>query len=256
MSSFRWFVPWGGVSDELTLETLINLYLAGCLSPDDLLICPWGLSKASDLISRSSDTDDRGWSINRFERAAASAEWSLVFDSQRIGRFSLDELRNLAFELAVGPDSVVVQRSEQANPIPLQRLLSLPEPKEKQQAWGKVAAWAAVIAGGGVLLKWALEDPEPRAIRKLAREKSENGAFLVFADIKGYARPPILNGRIADVVAYYRDGAIEVIEVENERSIERAHARGQIRDLAIWASRSRYRSLVVEIVDGGRGGKG
>jgi hypothetical protein len=57
-----------------------------------------------------------------------------------------------------------------------------------------------------------------------------------------------LNGRIADVVGYHEDGTIEVVEIENDRSIDRPHGRAQIADLAVWASRSKRRRFEVAIV--------
>lgn len=118
---------------------------------------------------------------------------------------------------------------------------------------------AAVAIGLGALGVWALSrllsDPEPRRITAIAERYERKGA-AVFADTKGWPRPPLLNGRIPDVYAVFPDGREHAVEVENDRSIERSHARAQVRDLCTWATRSRSRRFSVEVVAGGRGGRG
>lgn len=118
---------------------------------------------------------------------------------------------------------------------------------------GALAAGGLVALGGCALWK-VFSDPEPRRIRQIARQLEEGDA-LVFADVKGWPRPPIRNGRIADVHAIYPNGEELLVEVENERSLGRSHARAQVRDLMQWASEAPGRHFSLEVVAGGRGGR-
>lgn len=99
-----------------------------------------------------------------------------------------------------------------------------------------------------------LADPEPRRIRQLARAFEDEGAN-VYADLKGWPQPPLLEGRRPDVFADFGDEQIAV-EVENDVSVDRHHARQQDHAFRRWESRSpRRRAYTQEIVDGGRGAR-
>lgn len=121
----------------------------------------------------------------------------------------------------------------------------------------------AAVFGGSLLVGWGIaaliekvtEDPEHVAIKRSALRHVHRGA-AVFADIAGWARPPVIGGCIPDVFAVYEDGSIAVEEFENERSVLSSHAERQHRAFSRWADRSPKRRTYVQIeVDGGRGGR-
>lgn len=124
--------------------------------------------------------------------------------------------------------------------------------------WGKILLGAAAGAAAAAFSVWAYKqinaDPEVLRIKKIAKEFQRDGADVA-ADIKGWPQPRLTNGRRLDVLADYPDGSTVGVEVENDRSIGRRHARDQIGDAATWAARSYRRTFYVEVVRGGRGGK-
>lgn len=97
-------------------------------------------------------------------------------------------------------------------------------------------------------------DPEWVAIHQSAERHARNGAD-VRADIAGWPRPPVLDGRIPDVHAHYGD-RVEIEEYENERSVVRTHAAEQHATFTRWANRSYRREYTQFLVPGGRGGHG
>ncbi len=118
---------------------------------------------------------------------------------------------------------------------------SAPAPNQAAPApfpWGKVLLGLGIFGAACWAIDYLTSDPEPRRIRELAKEREDDGA-LVFADVKGYPQPPVINGRRPDVLAYHPDGTQEMIEVENEKSIMGHHAGQQARAFEKWASRSR-----------------
>lgn len=252
---------------ELTIDDLIWLVLGGELEPWAELSGPAGTTSVWDEILRWNELTPNGWLANRCEQAAATALWSLIEPGGPLrwicGTYTLDQLRQLSETGYANEATDVILQAPGAKSIPLGWLLALPlpvAPKPKEEIpWGKIA----LAVGGGILsglaLAWVIkkagQDPEPEAIKRIAKRFGAEGAE-VYADVRGYPKPPLMNGRIADVVAYHDDGFVEVVEVENDRSIYRSHAAAQIEDLAAWASRSSSRSFSVEVVEGGRGGKG
>lgn len=97
-------------------------------------------------------------------------------------------------------------------------------------------------------------DPETAAIRNSAKKHERNGA-LVAADIRGWPKPPVLNGHIPDVYANYGCWVVAE-EYENDRSINSTHARRQHVAFSAWANRSARREYIQIEVEGGRGGRG
>lgn len=97
-------------------------------------------------------------------------------------------------------------------------------------------------------------DPERVAIQQSAEWHAQRGAE-VRADIPGWPRPPVLDGRIPDVHADYGDRVV-IEEYENEQSISRTHASEQDATFTRWANRSYRREYTQLVVPGGRGGRG
>jgi hypothetical protein len=105
-----------------------------------------------------------------------------------------------------------------------------------------------------LLGKGERRDPEPLAIRKAAEAMDLDGA-VVFANLDGWPRPPVVNGYIPDVYAVYEDREI-ILEFENDRSVEQAQALREDVAFASWADASEGREYDQIIVPGGRGGRG
>lgn len=120
--------------------------------------------------------------------------------------------------------------------------------------WGKIIAAGLALVVGALVVRKALQDPEPARIEELAEEHLARGA-TVCADIKGWPQPPVLNGSRPDVFVITSRGKELAIEVENDKSVDRSHARGQVTNLSLWAARSEKRTFRLEVVEGGRGGK-
>lgn len=98
------------------------------------------------------------------------------------------------------------------------------------------------------------EDPEKVAIRRTAKRHLKNGAE-VFADLRGWPKPPTLNGHIPDIFAVYEDREI-ALEFENRNSVSRTHARRQDLAFSSWAADSPKREYEQILVKNGRGGRG
>lgn len=69
-----------------------------------------------------------------------------------------------------------------------------------------------------------------REVKRAAKEKLRQG-YDVFADIAGWPKPPITNGRRADVVAI-RGRKVRLVEVEHWHTLDTTHTRDQVDDLA------------------------
>lgn len=117
--------------------------------------------------------------------------------------------------------------------------------------------WLAVGALAVIGIPWLLSrrsDPEAKTIRGLAEELEREGA-IVFTDLAGSPRPPNLGGHIPDIFAVIEDGGELAVEVENERSVTRPHARKQDKAFKKWAAARPNRHYEQLVVRGGRGGR-
>jgi hypothetical protein len=101
-----------------------------------------------------------------------------------------------------------------------------------------VPPWLQVLGigllGGAAL--WALHESSlttrerhDRMLVRAAKTELRKGAF-VFADAKGWPKPPITNGRRADVVSI-RGRRMKLIEIKHEHTLDTKHTRDQVEDL-------------------------
>jgi hypothetical protein len=134
--------------------------------------------------------------------------------------------------------------------------LPLPPPGVKRGS-GKGGLLSRLLGAGARVrsaLKTARRDPEPRAILEAAQTLERDGG-VVFANLEGWPRPPVVRGFVPDLYAVFEDREI-VLEFENERSVLREEARRQDLAFAAWAEASPSRIYEQIVVEGGRGGRG
>jgi hypothetical protein len=118
--------------------------------------------------------------------------------------------------------------------------------------------WLSRLVGAGARFRAALKsarpDPEPRALREAAEVLEQDGG-VVFADLDGWPRPPVVQGFVPDLYAVFEDREI-VLSFVNDQSVLRDSSRR--RDLAFssWAGASALRIYEQVVVAGGRGGRG
>lgn len=103
-------------------------------------------------------------------------------------------------------------------------------------------------------IQGARPDPEPQALREAA-ELLERDGGVVFADLDGWPRPPVVQGFIPDLYAVFEDREIALSFV-NERTVLREAARRRDLAFAAWAEASALRIYEQILVQGGRGGRG
>jgi hypothetical protein len=124
------------------------------------------------------------------------------------------------------------------------------------EAVGKIG-WFTRLTGAGArvrsAIRGALRDPEIRAIREAAEALERDGA-VVFANLGGWPRPPVLLGFIPDVYAVFEDCEV-ALWFENEHSALEASTLRQDRALTSWADASPLRVYEQIVVAGGRGGR-
>lgn len=109
----------------------------------------------------------------------------------------------------------------------------LPPPSPPPISPWKVGFWA--LLGVGAI--WAIHEGSlttrerhDREVKRAAKEKLREG-FDVAADIAGWPKPPVTNGRRVDVFAM-RGRSVKMIEIEHEHTLDTSHTRAQINDLA------------------------
>ena len=135
--------------------------------------------------------------------------------------------------------------------------LDLPPPSSGVEGKGE-AGWLSRLAGAGARVRSAIQgarrDPEPRALREAAEVLERDGG-VVFADLDGWPRPPVVQGFVPDLYAVFEDREI-VLEFVNEHSVLREAARRQDLAFSAWAEASALRIYEQILVEGGRGGRG
>ena len=120
------------------------------------------------------------------------------------------------------------------------------------------SGWMSRLRGAGERVRLAIRgarpDPEPRALREAAEVLERDGG-VVFADLDGWPRPPVVQGFVPDLYAVFEDREI-VLAFVNEHSALREAARRQDLAFAAWAEASSLRIYEQILVPGGRGGRG
>ncbi len=121
---------------------------------------------------------------------------------------------------------------------------------------GKIG-WLTRLAGAGArvrsALRGALRDPEAKAMREAADTLERDGA-VVFAQLGGWPRPPVLLGFVPDVYAVFEDCEV-ALSFENEQSVLDPSTRRQDLAFTAWAEASPLRVYEQIVVSGGRGGR-
>lgn len=105
--------------------------------------------------------------------------------------------------------------------------------------WIGLAGVAVAIGGAAVLINAVVDSQRPRAVhdrrvRRIAEDYEARG-YDVAADIKGWPKPPVMNGHRADVVAS-RGKRAHVVEVEHEHTLDTTHTRNQIQALTTYCA--------------------
>lgn len=111
-----------------------------------------------------------------------------------------------------------------------------------------------LVDAGARVLQGARRDPEPRALLEAA-ELLERDGGVVFADLDGWPRPPVIQGFVPDLYAVFEDREI-VLSFVNEQSVLRDAAVRRDRAHSSWAQASTLRIYEQVMVEGGRGGRG
>ena len=112
-----------------------------------------------------------------------------------------------------------------------------PEPTEGRGSG--TPTWLKVLGLGilGSAAVWAIyesslttRERHDRELVRTAKSELRKGAH-VFADAKGWPKPPITNGRRADVISI-KGRRVKLIEIEHEHTLDTKHTREQVDDLA------------------------
>jgi hypothetical protein len=111
-----------------------------------------------------------------------------------------------------------------------------------------------LVDAGARVLQSARRDPERRALVDAASVLERAGG-VVFADLDGWPRPPVVQGFVPDLYAVLEDREI-VLEFVNEDSVSRDTSRRKDRAFTAWARASTRRVYEQILVEGGRGGRG
>lgn len=235
----------------ITLDEVARSLILGEISPDEQLVL-WRTDRWCRLEQLVSAMPEA------FDSALGSTSWFLVLPTGAI-HGPIDIKRSIENAATTNPGARVVCSLLGARPLPLGWLGRLHRPAQAatppaEIPWGKILLGALAVGGVYLAYRKLTDDPEPKRIREIAEGYERDGAS-VWADIKGWPQPPLLNGRRPDVFAKFSCGFREAVEVENDRSIDRSHARAQIADLSRWEARTKRTAFFVDVVKGGRGGK-
>jgi hypothetical protein len=118
--------------------------------------------------------------------------------------------------------------------------------------------WLTRLVGAGSRFRSALRsarpDPEPRALLEAAEVLERDGG-VVFADLDGWPRPPVVSGFVPDLYAVFEDREI-VLSFVNDESVLREQSRRRDLAFSAWAGASALRIYEQIVVEGGRGGRG
>lgn len=127
-------------------------------------------------------------------------------------------------------------------------------PQSGVRAASRTGTWLTRLFDAGAwMLKGSRRDPEPRALLEAA-EILEHDGGVVFADLDGWPRPPVVQGFVPDLYAVFEDREI-VLDFVNEESVLRDTSRRKDLAFAAWAAASPRRIYEQVLVEGGRGGR-
>jgi hypothetical protein len=104
------------------------------------------------------------------------------------------------------------------------------------------------------VLQSARRDPEIRALHDAASVLERDGG-VVFADLDGWPRPPVVQGFVPDLYAVFDDREI-VLDFVDQDSVARDATGRKDRAFTAWARASTRRVYERILVEGGRGGRG
>ena len=114
--------------------------------------------------------------------------------------------------------------------------------------------WLSLLLGVGArVLQGARRDPEPRALLDAAEVLERDGG-VVFANLDGWPRPPVVQGFVPDLYAVFEDREI-VLDFVNDQSVLRDDVRRRDQAFTAWAQASTRRIYEQILVEGGRRGR-
>jgi hypothetical protein len=116
----------------------------------------------------------------------------------------------------------------------------------------KVGLVAAGIYAGVQILRAAsrtMRESHDYLAEKLAKRLARDPRWLVVtADVRGWPKPPVIDGARGDVYAEHEDGTRLLIEVEHEHTLETPHFRDhQAPCFERWERRSPHNVFAVEL---------
>jgi hypothetical protein len=111
-----------------------------------------------------------------------------------------------------------------------------------------------LLDAGARVLQSARRDPEIGALIDAASVLERDGG-VVFADLDGWPRPPVVQGFVPDLYAVFEDREV-VLDFVNDDSVARDTTRRRDRAFTAWARASTRRVYEQILVEGGRGRRG
>ena len=80
-----------------------------------------------------------------------------------------------------------------------------------------------------------MRESHDHVTNKLARRLARDPAWkIVTADVRGWGKPPTLNGHRGDVYAEHEDGTKLLIEIEHRHTLTTSHTQKQLTAFERW----------------------
>lgn len=147
-------------------------------------------------------------------------------------------------------------------PLPRQQVVQSPPVAPRQPStFGDVLVGLAKIAAVGAVayvgykaideLTMPKRRRHDREVSRAANDEVKQGRFVA-ADIRGWAKPDVIDGHRPDVYSFDpHDGTERVIEVEHPSTVFEAHSISQVTTFDRWATRSKKRESILRLTSRG-----